>query len=165
VLVLFLLAFVPGCKGDGLSDYERMKKKQEGAAAALRKAGAKVTEVRYPQGDAWAIGLSGRTINDELLGRLKELGRIAELDLSKSTVTDDQLAKVNEVEIGSLLVKLDLSHTAVTDAGLDKLTNLLVLGNLNLTGTKATPAGVERFRKRRQEDPKILVKGTNIRRG
>ena len=158
------LLLLAGCKGgDGLSDYERKQKQLEGAAAELRGAGADVRSVRYPQGDAWAVGLSGMRVDDELLNRLKSLGRVAELDLSKSTVNDDTVSRLNEVEIGGLLVKLDLSHTAVTDAGLDKLQNLVVLSNLNLTGTKVTAAGVERFKKKRQSDPKILVKTTSVR--
>lgn len=164
-LAVLAVSLLAGCKGDGLSDYDRMKKGQQDAADSLRAAGAKLREVPHPQGDSWAVGLSGLTITDELLVRLKGLGRITELDLSKSTITDDHMARLNEVEIGSVLRKLDLSNTAVTDAGLDNLTNLMILGDLNLSGTKVTAAGVERFRKRRQEDSRIMAmfKTPNIR--
>ena len=164
--VLLVLLLQSGCgPKDGLSDYDRMKKGQQDAGASLKEMGAKLTEVHRPQGDSWSVSLSGLQITDDLLSRIKKVGRITELDLSKSTVTDDQLARINEVEIGSLLVRLDLSGTAVTDAGLDKLTNLVVLSSLNLTGTKVTPAGVERFKKKRQDDPKImgLFKSPTIR--
>ena len=43
-------------------------------------------------------------------------------------------------------VRLDLSNTAVTDAGLEKLVNVPLLLNLRLAGTRVTPAGVERFK-------------------
>jgi hypothetical protein len=62
------------------------------------------------------------------------------------------------------VMKLDLSHTAVTDAGLDKLVNVILLGDLNLTGTKVTPAGAERLKKRRQNDRRIpqMFKTTKV---
>jgi hypothetical protein len=164
LLALLLLTAAPGCqRGDGLSDYERAQKPTQDAAAALRDMGGSVTMVRYPQGDGWAVALPGAQITDGMFGHLKALRRVAELDLSRSTVTDDQMALLNEQDVGTLLVKLDLSHTAVTDAGLEKLTNLYVLFELNLVGTKVTAAGVEAFKKQRLGNPKVLVKRTAVR--
>jgi hypothetical protein len=158
VLVLLLLSS-PGCgKRGGPSDYVRMKMKQQDAANALRDKGVKLTEVHRPEGDSWSVNMSGMEVTDSLLEGLKGLGYITELDLSKTNVSDAHLARINnEPELGSLLLKLDLSKTAVTDAGLDQLTNLVILGELNLVGTKVTPAAVERFKNNRLNDKKIMV--------
>jgi hypothetical protein len=163
VLVGLVLSALPGCKDDGLSEYERMKKRQEEAGQSLRDAGMKATRVRYPQGEAWSLDLSGMQITDDMLNQLKGMGPISEMKLNGSTLTDEHLAVLNEPELGSLLLKLDLSNTAVTGAGLEKLTNLLVLADLNLAGTKVTSADVQRFRQRRQQDPKVRIKNTNVR--
>jgi len=145
-----------GCGGSGVSEAERQKKVQEQALDAIGRSGAKATLKKYPQGDAYAVDLSGAKIDDGVLAGVKQLGRISELDLSKSTVTDDHLERINDPGVASLLLKLDLSQTAVTDAGLDKLTNLLFLTDLNLKGTKVTAAAVERFKKARQSDSRIM---------
>ena len=54
-------------------------------------------------------------------------------------------------------MKVDLSHTAITDAGLEKLTNMALLRDLNLSGTKVTPAAIQSFKEARQNDPKIMA--------
>jgi hypothetical protein len=158
VVVVLLLLSSPGCgKRGGPSDYVLMKMKQQDAANALRDKGVKLAEVHRPEGDSWSVNMSGMEVTDNLLEGLKDLGYVTELDLSKTNVTDGHLARINQPEVGSLLLKLDLSKTAVTDVGLDQLTNLLILSELNLAGTKVTPAGVERFKNNRLNDKKIMV--------
>jgi hypothetical protein len=165
---LVVLAMILGCsKGDGLSDYERAHKTETDAATALREAGGELEQKQYTfqgrQGDAWVVALKGMQITDDTFGRLKALGRISELDLSKSTITDDQLEKVNEM--GTFIFRMDLSHTAVTDAGLDHLTSMRALTDLNLAGTKVTPAAIERLKERRRNDPLVpaLLKNTIVK--
>ncbi|HXG11381.1 MAG TPA: hypothetical protein VNK04_16625 [Gemmataceae bacterium] len=161
-MVVLALVFLPACKDDGLSELERWKKRQEEAAQSLIDKGMKATRKNYPQGQAWSLDLSGMQLTDDMLRRLKGMGHITELNFSGSTITDDQLAIINDPEIGSLLLKLNLSNTGITDAGLDQLTSPLVLQELNLAETKVTAAGVERFRKRRQQDPKVRWKNITI---
>src|SRR5262249_44110157 len=137
VALSLLLLLTQACsKGDGLSDYERTQKKSEDAREGIRAMGGSVEVVHYPQGDGFGIKLSGAQISDDLFGYMKQLRRVAELDLSRSSITDEQLSKLNEFEVGTLVVKLDLSHTAVTDAGLENLTALYVLRELKAVGTK-----------------------------
>jgi hypothetical protein len=151
-------SLLAGCgPKDGLSDNDRRMLAIQSGADALKSQGAKVEERNYSLGNSWAVSLSGMTITDELLKQVKQLGNISELNLSKSTLTDAQLATIQELGLGTLLVKFDLSHTAVTDEGFEKLDNLRLLSQLNLTGTKVTPAAVERFKKNRQNDPRILA--------
>jgi len=158
--VLLVPAALAGCgrSNYGPSDYAKMPQREEGAADYIRNRGGKLAKKSYPQGQAWTVDLHGATIDDELFTRLKELVRITELNLSKTNLTDEQMARIND-DTGSLILKLDVSNTAVSDAGLDKLTGLPILTNLNLSGTKVTAAGVDRFRKSRQSNPNVLPVG------
>jgi hypothetical protein len=127
----------------------------QNAADSLRGQGAKVEARHYSIGEAWAVNLSGKPISDETLRDVKRVGNISELDLSKSTLTDAQMALAQELGLFTLVTKLDLSHTAVTDAGFEKMDNLRFLSQLNLAGTKITPAAVERFKQKRLTDDRI----------
>jgi Leucine Rich repeat len=163
---LVILLFLAGCgKKNSVGDYDRMMQGRENAADALRSQGAKVEQKQYPLGQAWVVDLRGQTIDEDLLRQVKALGVVAELDLSKSTVTDDHLGLLTELGIPTMLVKFDLSSTGITDAGLDRLKYLAVLKELNLAGTKVTPAGVDRFKQKRQSDPSVrpFAKNPTIR--
>jgi hypothetical protein len=166
--LLALSGLLVGCtKGDGLSDFQRQKLAQENAGVALEEMGGKAREVhtnfKGVKADSWSVDLGGREINEQVFDRIKELGNLSELNLSKTNVTDEDMTRLND--LGVFLLKLDLSHTAVSDAGLDKLTKLAILRDLNLVGTRVTPDGVARFQKRRQDDPNIwpLFKSPTIR--
>jgi hypothetical protein len=151
VFAAALAALAQGCnKAEVPSDYDRQKGGEQDALAALKSRGAKVTHKDYPavQRKGYVVGLAGKQVDGDLLDRLKGLRPLSELDLSKSNVTDAQLDKLNDKELGGFLILLDLSHTAVTDDGLDRLTNLTMLTTLNLAGTKTTAAAAERLRER-----------------
>jgi hypothetical protein len=161
LLTLLLLAALSGCKGDGLSDYEREQKKKEASLNALRDGGAKITQKSYgSRGHGYVVDLSGAQLTENTFQKLKEMNRVTELDLSKSSLSDDQMDKLNEVAY--FLVKLDLSNTAVTDAGLEKLTNLILCFDLYLAGAKVTQAGVDNFTKQRLARPATRVKKMNV---
>jgi hypothetical protein len=146
------LAVLSGCRGDGLSDLQRELNKEQDCANALRKQGGTVEEKKYPPyGTGFVVNLSGVQISDDTFKHLACLKRVAELNLSKSSITDAQMGQLNDVPC--YLVRLDLSHTAVTDAGLDKMTHLYVLLTLNLAGTKVTPEAVKRLQERRLAAP------------
>lgn len=162
-----------GCsKRGGPSDYERNQQatkdeeqKRQDLAGSLRGQGAKLEKKRYPQGEGWAVDLRGVPVTDQLLTDVSKLLYISELNLSKTDVTDAHLAKMNDLELLKYCLKIDLSQTAVTDAGLDSLTKTLGgLGELNLSGTKATPAAAERLKSRRQADPRVpkMFKNTKV---
>ena len=161
LLTFLLLAALPGCKKDGLTDYQREENKKEERLTTLRDGGAKVTQKNYPpHGHAYVVDLSGAQLSDSTFQNLKDLKRIAELDLSKSSLTDDQMDQLNSV--AQYLIKLDLRNTAVTDAGLQKLTNLNLCFDLYLAGTQVTPAGVEQFKTQRLARPTTKVKKMNV---
>jgi hypothetical protein len=159
-LLLFLI--FTGC-GEGPSYLEKEKALRERPIGALKEQGATFALKHYPNGaSAWAIGMQGVNITDEMLEDLKKVGHITELNLSRSTITDQQLAIVNQRPISGYLLQLDLSKTGITDAGLDQLKDLGFLQSLNLRDTKVTAAGVERFKKARAGDQRVQFKNATI---
>lgn len=156
-----------GCGGGGgMSDYERHHQAKLSLNDTLKSQGAKKVELHQypPYGDAYIVDLSGAKITPELIDNLKQLERLSELNLSHSTVTDADLASLNEALLLGYTMKLDLSHTAVTSAGLDGLTNTLAgLKELNLAGTKDTQAGADRLKSRRAGDKNIPAAFRNTR--
>jgi hypothetical protein len=149
---------------DGVSDYDREQQAKQAAAEAARNSGLKMTEKNYPLGKGWVVDMKGLTVTEDHFRQLKAVGNVAELDLSRSTITDDQLGRMRELGAAATLFKIDLSHTAVTDAGLEKLEGLPLLANVTVTGTKVTPAGAEKYKKSRLENPQILpqLRYTNV---
>lgn len=65
---------------------------------------------------------------------------VAQLDLSKTEVTDDALKSVSNLE---RLVRLDLHGTQIGDAGMKQLSGLKNLRYLNLYGTQVGDAGLQ----------------------
>jgi hypothetical protein len=73
--------------------------------------------------------------------------KISHLDLSTSAVTDANLAEFCKVRFVLPHLRLNLSHTAVSDAGLRYLRGMDCIEWLNLIGTKVTPGGMAKLRK------------------
>ena len=71
-------------------------------------------------------------------------GRMAEMNLSRSKVTDAGLAALAGMKA---LKRLHLQNTSVTDAGMEQLSGLAALEYLNLFGTKVTDAALLKFEK------------------
>jgi hypothetical protein len=141
---------------DGVSDYDREQMARQAAAEAARAQGLQMTEKNYPLGKGWVVDMKGMTVTEGHFRRLKEVVNVAELDLSKSTITDDQLGQMREVGAAATLFKIDLSHTQVTDAGLERLEGLPLLANVVVTGTRVTAAGAEKYKKSRLDNPQIM---------
>jgi Planctomycete cytochrome C/Leucine Rich repeat len=68
---------------------------------------------------------------------------LAQLDLSRTVITDAGLAQLAECP---RLTSLDLRQTAVSDAGLTALHSLKKLRRINLYGTRVTTAGISQLR-------------------
>lgn len=82
--------------------------------------------------------------DDAKIGSIAAVGdHIAQLDLSKTAVTDAGLKPVAGLK---RLVRLDLNQTQIGDAGLAELKSLEHLHYLNLYGTQVTDAGLEHLR-------------------
>lgn len=152
--VVLAAVFAVGCGGSyGPSHADMVKATQQEAVAAIAAKGGSATEKHYPQGDAWAVSLAKVTIDDEILASVKTLGRVSELDLSGSTITDQQFAELAKSEALGVTFKLDISNTGITDAGLREAQALAILYDLNVKGSKVTPAGLADFTKSRPPHP------------
>src|SRR5262245_47239322 len=98
LLAVALLAALPGCKRETVSLAEREKMQETDFVNALQQQGGTVKEKEYPpHGTGYVVNLSGARVTDETFRDLKGLKRLAELDLSKSSITDGQMDRLNDV--------------------------------------------------------------------
>lgn len=157
LLFLVLLAVAAsGCGGDNRSYYEKEKAGQDVGVNFLKERQVKLAQKHYPKyGSAWLIDMQGLPLDEAMLEQLKTVGYITELNFSKTGMNDQRMAIMQDRRISGFLLKLDLSHTAVTDAGLEHLKDVGPLSELILTGTKVTPAGIKSFLKARADDQRI----------
>jgi uncharacterized protein YjbI with pentapeptide repeats len=148
----------------GTSDFEKAQQESKEAADSIAGQGGSVKDAPNPLGrKAYAVKLSGATISDKIIDDLQTLGIVIDLDLSRAKITDQQLAQLNKVGLTTYLLKLDLSYTDISDAAIEGLKNMTLLKELNLTGSKCTKAGAERFKRSHASDkvskfPNITVK-------
>lgn len=148
VLVIFC-----GCDDySGPSDYEILKQQQNGFSGVIESAGGTaVKEGKSMFGfemAGWLIDLSGSKITDDLITKIIEVGEmdpVFQLNFSGTDITNDQLARLDAGKVLQKTVILNLSNTAINDAGLDKLSNFYCISELNLKGSKATKAGAIRL--------------------
>jgi hypothetical protein len=80
------------------------------------------------------------TVSDLQLGHLKGLGRLQQLDLSNSTVTNSGLVQLEGL---TYLKSLNLASTAISDSGIVHLRRLVGLKSLDLRGTKNSDQALE----------------------
>ena len=90
-----------------------------------------------------AVRLAGARVTDMGMATLAKLPSLAELGVRDCDITDDGLAPLE----GTLLVRLHLNHTAVTDAGLAHLEKLTTLTEIFLTHTKVSDQGLTHLAK------------------
>jgi hypothetical protein len=148
-----LLLGTSGCsKADSHGALERELKMKEDAAGSLESQAVRMEKKTYPKyGEAWAVDLTGKQITSATFDELVRVGRVSELNLSKTNITDADMKRVNGV--AGVCTHLDLSNTAITDTGLGELNNMHFIKEINLASTKCTPAGVDALKKRLQEHP------------
>jgi hypothetical protein len=154
-LLLFFTSFVmTGC-GDsytGPSAYQQLKMQEEGFGGVIAAAGGSAKKegatMHGFQMSGWQINLAGGQVTDEIVDAIIEVGKVDPvflLNLSRTGITDDQLARLDSNKVLQKTVELDLSETAISDAGLDRLSNYYCITKLNLKGSKATSAGAKRL--------------------
>lgn len=161
-LMCIVTVFSNGCSSySGPSEYEQQQAAKQKLMEDVKSQGGTIEQKHFnvfgKSGDAWVIDLSGATISDEMIETVATLGYIAEMNFSGSMISDEQLLRMDQLRIGRVVMKLDLSNTAITDAALDGLENFYNLGELNLKGTKVTPQAVDRFKKKQQSNPKVSL--------
>ena len=116
---------------------------EEKTVRKLKKLGAQVEFTRH--GCVKSVSFKGTQLTDAtlegLIGALKRLSDLEELDLSGTQITDAALAHLQHLA-HLQLETLDLSGTRVTDEGIRHLNTHLNLHRLNLQDTKVTAGGV-----------------------
>jgi hypothetical protein len=113
---------------------------EKAAIAKIRESGALVLEIAQNDKrlDVSYITAQGKVTN-ELLLPLKDLTRLAHLNLRGAEITDDGLVPLAGQKT---LIRLHLEKTKITDKGLEQLKGLENLEYLNLYGTEITDAGL-----------------------
>lgn len=135
-LILSTTLFCLAVSTVAAQDAEAEKK----AIAKIRECGALVLEIAQNDNrlDVSYLTAQGK-VTDELLAPLKDLTRLAHLNLRGTETTDAGLAHFARQKT---LVRLHLEKTKITDKGLEQLKELENLEYLNLYGTEITDAGL-----------------------
>lgn len=111
------------------------------AIAKLKAAGALVLPVAQGSDELTVnFAVQGQKAGDAEIAPLKEAGKVVDLNLGSTKVTD---AGMKVVAALAELRRLDLHLTAVGDAGVAELKGLAKLEYLNLYGTKVGDAGLK----------------------
>jgi translation elongation factor EF-Tu-like GTPase len=110
------------------------------AIAKIRESGALVLEIAQNDNrlDVSFLTAQGK-VTDELLMPIKDLTRLAHLNLRGTEITDAGLVQIAKQKT---LVRLHLEKSKITDKGLEQLKELENLEYLNLYGTEITDAGL-----------------------
>ena len=118
-----------------------VKQAPAAALAKLTEAGASITPISADSPFVVVEFISGASaIGDDFVKDLFLIApNIAELDLSRTSITDASLEYIGAF---ARMTKLNLASTKVGDAGVAKLVNLKNLDWLNLYGTQVTDAGL-----------------------
>lgn len=160
-LVAIFLVVSSGCGlMSGPSEYEKFKQREstfEGlisnAGGSARKEGKSMYGFHMV---GWMIDLSGATLSEKLITEMIEVAQndpVFDLNLSNTSITDEQLAELDAGNVLQKTVILNLSQTPITDAGLDSLSNFYCLMSLNLKGSKATQEGARRMGEKKIANP------------
>lgn len=114
---------------------------EKAAIAKIKESGALVLEIAQNDNrlDVSYITAQGK-ITAEQLAPLKDLKRLAHLNLRGLEIGDDALPHIAGQKT---LVRLHLERTKITDKGLEQLKGLENLEYLNLYGTEIGDAGLE----------------------
>lgn len=110
------------------------------AIHALRESGGRVEPIAAGAADLSVnLSVAAGRIDDARLVPLAALaGRIVELDLSRTAITDGGMGVVSAC---SRVQLLRLAETAVGDSGISRLDALVFVRSINLVGTRVTDAG------------------------
>lgn len=153
IKLIGVLILLSGCNSySGQSEFRKLQQKLDGFSDKIVAAGGKATKegkaMHGFQMSGWLIDLSGAKIDDDLIENIIVVGKsdpVFQLNLSKSNITNEQLTKLDAGNVLQKMVNLDLSNTAINDAGLDKLSNFYCITELNLKGSAATAAAAKRM--------------------
>jgi hypothetical protein len=146
-----ILALVTGCSSySAVSDYERLQEQKKSFEETVASAGGKMEKKNYKvanrENSAWNMNFANAKITDGLIDSMVGMGYIGEVDFSRSSITDAQLLKMDELNLLQFTMNLDLSNTEITDESFSKLKGLRAVKTVKLKGSKVTKAGADAFK-------------------
>ena len=155
------LSPLTGCSSySAVSEYEQSQNQRKSFQETVTAAGGKIEMKSYQvatvSGTAWNLNLANAKVPDELITLMVGTAYLAEADLSKSSITDEQLLKMDELKLLQFTMNLNLSDTAITDASFSKLKNMRAVKSIKLKGSKVTKAGVDQFKKAYLANPELV---------
>ena len=160
IVASVVLLLATGCNSyTGKTDFERMRESKDDFRALVTEMGGttdyKMFNVLGEQGMAWIIDLNGSQFTAgqfddflDLLNLMKDY--VAELNLSGSTITDDQFIRYDDAMHGRTVRELNLSGTAITDQAIEKMDNFYLLSKADFSETSITKPVVDEMLKRRR---------------
>jgi internalin A len=108
-------------------------------AKRIQDAGGKVSyDNPQHEKNIYGIQLAGKRLDDELINCIASIPNLLALDLSDTTLTDEQFAKLNIANLRTLA----LNNTKISDESLKRLSNCHGLEELGLAGTQISEAGI-----------------------
>jgi len=160
LLTMMTLLLTSGCNSyTGKSDFQRVRESKDDFRALVTEmegtAEYKQFKVLGQTGTAWVIDLKGSQFSasqfDDFMDLLKLMNDyVAELNLSGSTITDEQFIRYDDAKYGRTVAKLDLSDTAITDAAVEKMDHFYLLTSADFSGTSVTRPVVDKMLERRR---------------
>lgn len=149
-IVVILAGCCCGCRPSApANEYAELVETLKNSEDHLNSVGKTVRKT-YPPGDAWSIDLKGATIDDQIISDITTLDRVSELLLSGATITDEQLQTLVQSDRTGYLNVLDISKTAITDAGVTGLADKKYLQTLNIKGSQVSEGFVSKLNSARQ---------------
>lgn len=157
-----MAAAITGCSSySSVSSYEQAQGQKKSFVNTVTSAGGKVELKHYSvagvSGDAWNLSMANAKVPDDVITLMAGTSYLAEADFSKSSITDAQLLKMDELQLLQVTMNLDLSDTAITDEAFTKIKGMRAVSKIKLKGSKVTPAGVAAFKKAYLANPETIV--------
>lgn len=159
--IALLNAIGVGCSSySSVSSYQQHQQHRQSFLESVTSAGGKVELKPYSvggvSGSAWNLQMANAKVSDDVITLMAGTSYLAEANFAKSTITDDQLLKLDELKLMQFTMNLDLSDTAISDASFAKLKNMRAVKNIKLKGSKVTKSGVEAFKKAYLSSPNTV---------
>ncbi|MBL8851187.1 MAG: hypothetical protein JNG89_16015 [Planctomycetaceae bacterium] len=139
-----------GCRPSApANEYQQLVETLKSSEDRLNAVG-KIERKTYPPGSAWSIDLHGATIDDQIIQDIVSLDLVSELLLGGATITDAQLQTLLTSDRTGYLNVLDISKTAITDAGVAGVADKKYLQTLNVQGSQVSEAFAAKLNSDRQ---------------
>jgi hypothetical protein len=155
------LVLSTGCsRYSSVSDYERLQQQKKTFEETVAAVGGKMEKKNYKvanrENSAWNMNFANAQVTDDLIESMVGMGYIGEVDFSKSSITDAQLLKMDELNLLQFTMNLDLSDTAISDESFSKIKGMRAVKTIKLKGSKVTKAGAAAFKQAYLASPNTI---------